>query len=380
MDSASAALDPRKRRRFRVATLVMLAGLGLAAAEVGLRWQQARIDSSDELAPGLIRPDPKLGWSLTPYWKGRHQHHDFSASYQVSALGLRADTAWPNSEDRRPVTVVVGDSFTFGFGVDDTSTFVHRLDRAAPGGHAFGNAAIPGYSTDQQALQIAQQILPLRPRRVLLAVYLGNDLLGNLRPVPLQVRLPKPFFEAQGAELLLRNVPVPTRAADPASTGGLLDAVLGPDPARWPWRIRLEQQSELFRLLSLTVLPSAGSVAGLAERLHPALQLFGLLVGKIRRDCAAAGCDFAIVLLAGRSHALQPGSLSAQYQEVLRLGARQEARTRGIPVLDAAAAVREAAPTATTPWFFPHDGHLTAAGHQAVADILIRQLAPQGGN
>jgi hypothetical protein len=154
MASPSASLDPRKRRAFRLVTLTVMGVLGLAAAECGLRWQQARIDSSDDLAPGLIRPDPDLGWSLTPYWKGAHHHHDFSARYQLSALGLRADTAWPNSRRIGARSrSFVGDSFTFGFGVEDTATFVHRLDRAAPGGHAFGNAAIPGYSTDQQALQ-----------------------------------------------------------------------------------------------------------------------------------------------------------------------------------------------------------------------------------
>jgi hypothetical protein len=103
-------------------------------------------------------------------------------------------------------------------------------------------------------------------------------------------------------------------------------------------------------------------------------------VEKIRGECVAAGSDFAIVLLAGRSHALQPGSLSAQYQEILRLGTRRESLARGIPVIDAAAAVRAAAPAAKASWFFPHDGHLTVAGHQAVAEILIRELArPAGG-
>jgi len=378
MAPSSPPLDPRKRRVFRLVTLALLGFLGLAAAEIGLRWQKARIDASDVLDPGLIRPDPELGWSLTPYWKGRHQHHDFSAHYAISALGLRADTAWPNADDRRPVTVVVGDSFTFGFGVDDTSTFVRHLDRAAPGGHAFGNAAIPGYSTDQQALQVARQILPLRPRRVLLVAYLGNDLLDNLRPVPLQVRLPKPYFEVHATNLVLRNVPVPTRPPSSIAASGLTEVVLGPDRSQWPWHVRLEQQSELMRLLSQAVLPSGAPPAGMEQRLGPALQLFDLLIEKVRRDCAAAGSEFVVALLAGRSHALQPGSLPAQYQESLRQGALRAASARGILVIDVAAAVRTAASAAGTPWFFPHDGHLTAAGHQAVADILIRELAPAG--
>ncbi len=378
MGAPPSSLDSQQRLAFRLITLALIAAFGLAATEIGLRWQQARIESSDDLAPGLIRPDPDLGWSLTPYWKGTHRHHDFSAHYHTSALGLRADTAWPNSSDRRPVTVVVGDSFTFGFGVDEASTFVHRLDRTAPGGHAFANGGLPGTSTDQQALLIERRLLPLRPARILLVVYLGNDLFDNLRPVPLQVRLPKPYFEVKGDALHLRNVPVPTRPVAMPDDAGLTAAVLGPDASTWPWRVRLEQQSALFRLLSPPLLPAPPPVSGLEARLEPAIRLFGLLLAKIQRDCRQAGVALELVLLAGRSHALQPGSLSAQYQEILRHGARREARTHGVAVIDVAAAIRDSAAAKAATWFFPHDGHLTIAGHQAVADILIRHFARDG--
>src|SRR5690606_31285854 len=114
------------------------------AGEAGLRFVRRRIETSDRLDRGLTLYDPNLGWALAPGWRGRHRHHDYDVGYSTNALAFRgaAEAA------RAPAALWLGDSFTFGFGVDDGETFVDRLDAAHAGGLRHVNLGVPGYSTD----------------------------------------------------------------------------------------------------------------------------------------------------------------------------------------------------------------------------------------
>jgi hypothetical protein len=376
---ASTQLAPWKVRLFRILTICLASAFALAVIEWGLRSRQAGIARSDELESGMIGYDAELGWRLQAHWKGSHRHHDFAVQYAIDERGFRAPGSDAPPTGAHPLTAIVGDSFTFGLGVNDDQTFVHLLNRGAPAGTAFTNCAVPGYSTDQQALLIEKQVLPLKPQRILLIVYLANDLLDNPRATPLQVRSPKPFFELSTGGLVLRNTPVPLRPAPPTGPDGLTVAVLGPDVARWPWRTRLEQSSEVLRLVSTISGPAAPMHETFAPRFAPAVQLFGAILDRIHRSCAAAKVELVIATLAGKSYVEQPGSVSGQYQEYFREAVVRTAKDKGLPVLDVAAWLRVPQPGHPGPWFFPHDGHLTPAGHRLVADLLGKALLPSGG-
>lgn len=370
--AAPAALPPRKIWLFRLVALVC----ATAAASIALEWllqlRQTKIGRSDALEPGLITYDPALGWRLQPNWRGEHRHGDFSVRYSTHRLGFRGDTAFPQRDPARPLTAVVGDSFTFGFGVDDDATFVHRLDTAAPGGAAFANLAVPGYSTDQQLLLIEREVVQIQPSRILLVVYVGNDLLDNPRASPLQVRSPKPYFEWRDGALQLRNSPVPPPPAPPAES--LASAILGPDRSLWPWRVRLEQNSEIFRVLSQSVGGHAFPAEAASRQLAPAVELFSRLLDRIRDSAEKRHIELVIAVLAGRSHALQPGTLSGRYQEFFRQEVLRLARKADVPALDLAGHLRTQAPAAKQPLYYLNDGHLTPAGHRVVAEFLIRNL------
>src|SRR5690606_20690352 len=61
----------------------------------------------------------------------------------------------------------------------------------------------------QQLLQLRTVLDEHAPAHVLWVVHLGNDLLDNRYPFPLQAAYAKPFFEMEDGHLALRNVPVP---------------------------------------------------------------------------------------------------------------------------------------------------------------------------
>lgn len=366
-------ISPGKLRVFRLLTVLLAGVAGLFITESGLRWQQARLERSDVLEPGLVRYDAGLGWTLNPGWSGRHTHHDYAARYTINSRGLRHDTPADAGDGGDSLTMVVGDSFTFGLGVNDDATFVHHLQAARPPGISFLNGAVPGYSTDQQALLIERRIPVFKPDRIVLVVYLGNDLFDNLLAFPLQVSSPKPYFAVTTQGLALRNSPVP-QDRKPRGYGNLLTAVWGPDPAGWPWRTRWEQKSELFRVLSQSALPTENHRADMAARFSPALRLFDLLLQRVAEECARNKVRLTVVTLAGRSFVDRPGSISAQYQDVFREQVLASSRTRQLPVVDLAGLMQERYRRERGKWFYPNEGHLNAAGHRVVAEILQTEL------
>lgn len=362
--------------RFRLAALALALAIGLLAAEAILHWRQGDLAARDRLDPGMIQYDRDLGWRLTPGWSGNHQHADFSARYSIHALGFRNDAPLAVGMQDAALTLLVGDSFTFGFGVNDDQTFVHRLQQTKPAGTWYASAAVPGYSTDQQALLVERRLIALRPGRIVLVVYLGNDLLDNLRPTPLQARTRKPRFELrhEGVELPEPFVPLVTTPPEPEMLA-LAQAVRGADPAEWSWRGRWEARSELFRLVSAVLLPAEDLRPEFPARFRPAVELFDAIVQRLARSCAQHGIELVIVPLAGRSHAEEPESVSAQFQEYFRAEVVRIAAGRGLPVIDVAARLQAEQRVTKAAWFFPNDGHLNPAGHEAVARILAEGLA-----
>jgi lysophospholipase L1-like esterase len=367
----------RKLRAFRAITVGLLACAGAVGLEGVLRWRAADIARSDQLDAGMIQYDTDLGWKLTPGWSGHHHHHDFAARYSINTLGWRNDAPMPVGGRGQELTMIVGDSFTFGLGVDDDVTFVHRLHAAQPPHTWYANGSVPGYSTDQQALLIEKRILPLRPGHVVLVVYLGNDLFDNLRAMPLQLRTRKPYFELANGGLMLRGSPVPlTQDPPPVPPFGLPGAVWGADPSSWPWRARLEMRSEALRIASQALLPHANHKGEFAERFAPAGRLFEAILRRLVTACGSSGVRLTVVTLGGRSFVREPGSISAQYQEVFREQVLAAATSVGVPVVDVARLMQERHRQEGREWFFPNDGHLNPEGHQIVAEILQAEFRP----
>jgi len=373
-----ANISPGKLWTFRVLAVAVSTLIGIYAVESLLRSRQGRIEGSDAVDPGMMQYDAELGWKLTSGWNGKHKHHDYAASYSINALGFRNDAPMVIRAKGNRLVMVVGDSFTFGLGVNDDATFVHHLNAARPDGITYSNGSIPGFSTDQQALLIEKRILALNPNRIVLVVYVGNDLFDNQLAFPLQVSSAKPYFELTEGGLTLKNTPVPMeRKPRAAGAGGLMTAVWGSNPALWPWRTRVEQQSELFRIFSQSVLPQPDHRVALASRFAPAQQLFDAVLDRIAAACARKNVGLTVVTLAGRSFVEAPDSVSAQYQDVFCRHIFTAGAERQLKVIDLAGIMRARYLRESEEWFYPNEGHLNAAGHRVVAEILQAELAKQ---
>ena len=73
------------------------------------------------------RPDPVLSYSLRENASAVHREADFQVTVHTNALGLRGEPASRKKAADTYRILVVGDSFAFGFGVEDDEALPARL-------------------------------------------------------------------------------------------------------------------------------------------------------------------------------------------------------------------------------------------------------------
>ncbi len=124
----------------------------------------------------LHRPDPELGWVLTPesmQYRNRLVDTQGVLQYDVvySVEGGRRKTSATPPEG--PELVTAGCSFTFGHGLNDQDTWPWLLQEKLPN-YRVVNAGCMGYGTDQ-ALLAAEREVKLHPKQTSAVVFGFGD-------------------------------------------------------------------------------------------------------------------------------------------------------------------------------------------------------------
>jgi hypothetical protein len=117
------------------------------------------------VSPDLFAHDDTLGWVLRPNIGGRHISHEFSVWYTINSAGQRIV---PNSAPYgHPTVWCLGESMTFGHGLNDEDTFPNRL--AVISDARVWNLGVQAYGTDQSLLQMRRLLRKSRPDVVILS-------------------------------------------------------------------------------------------------------------------------------------------------------------------------------------------------------------------
>jgi hypothetical protein len=129
---------------------------------------------------GMFADDEVFLTELIPGFVGREREREFDVEVRLNAGGYRQADFSPLAEGRR--IVAVGDSFTFGHGVEGEEAYPRVLERllAERGERAqVVNAGVPGRWVDEYYLELRERSLALAPDLVVLGFFVGNDIDGE---------------------------------------------------------------------------------------------------------------------------------------------------------------------------------------------------------
>jgi hypothetical protein len=352
----SSPAGERKARLVLVGASLLACLLLLAGAEAALRMRPpASLATAPALQPFVYSPD--YGWRLRSGWRGRTRD---GRPVTLNDAGFRGPV-WGTATAGRRRVLLLGDSLTFGTGVEDGETFTARLRERAPRFQPL-NLGVSGYGTDQELLLLEREGLALEPEVVVLNVCVGNDIFDNASPVYIyDGATPKPFFTAAPGRLDLQQDHV--RLAAPARLARHLvehsvffDAVL--QLAGGSRRAPLDHDDgEHWGPRARTVL----------ERWDEAVSLTRRIVARVEEVCRARGVRLVVLLHPNRRAFQGDESFLEPYRDAPRwLG-------RDVPVVD----LRETYTAAGLTWedlALDKLGHLTPLGHDRVAEVLADLL------
>ena len=167
-----------KRLALPIGMLALSLLLSLLAAEMLIRL--VRPQPRLVISPGgFYSPDPPGRYRLSPGYRGRiYNRAEYSNDIRINEAGLRGPEIGPGSADALRI-LVIGDSFVFGVGVEDAETFTAVLAAGLTreGVVAEGlNAGIPAFGVPDAEDWLRRHGVDLEPDIVILAIFLGNDL------------------------------------------------------------------------------------------------------------------------------------------------------------------------------------------------------------
>jgi hypothetical protein len=382
------------RRSFRTGALVLSTLLALLLAEVVVRtfFPRRTIAVLTGLYPAMFAPSDYLPYRLQPNFSGRLARGEFDTTIRINSRGYRGgEFAAGRGEDALRI-LVAGDSFTFGWGVDDQEAYPAglqpRLAAAVPSRRVevinAGFAAC--YSPDTYYLYLKREGLHLAPDVIVVGLYVGNDL-DNIAA-----------FENEWTEVDAAGLPLRIQNKDAHVVGSVYL------PRRVPYRYRVPGLSRLhlfqagadawweLRPRLMTVLPlgvvhaQAGAGGGAdvpyiyrhryEERTQSVLTRVKGLLEATAALAAGAGVPLYVVVIP-EDLQMDPGRFadgSGEIDKPQRL-LREFFEEKGIRHLDLLPWLRERA--AGRQIYYPGDRHWNALGHELAADRLSTFLAAE---
>lgn len=314
--------------------------LGIAEAGRGSSWF-----AGGNHPRFLFQPDALSGYTLRPGFRGREiaPGDEFDVAAVVDGRGRRdhRHTAPP-----RPNILAIGDSMTFGEGVEADRAFAAVLERES--GVRVYNGGVPGYSSGQMVGRLRRLLPELRPAAVVM----------TLSPLWDRQRCPAPFLYKEGYIV----------APGYADRLVLLDGNLYLKETRLPgigsataW---IKSHSALARLALPALADTARSLRKKSDDQRPVLSDYEPTLRNIQeaqRLTQSFGGRFLVVVIDDRGSDYQRDRLVLQ------------GRLQGLRIPYVAA--NEILPGAD--WNalrFPLDSHWNAAGHEAAAKALSPRL------
>jgi len=242
--------------------------------------------------------DPLLGWKNKACAEGFFSISDSRTHVKINSKGLRGDEHSYEKNGKRRI-LVLGDSFTWGFGVEQADRYTEQVEAMMGPGVEIINAGVSGYGTDQELLWFTQEGMKYHPDIVLLEFGL-EDIINNNHA--LQYSYPKPLYVVKDGQLELTNTPVPRRDArweervrSPATTE--------PQIAESGWKRNKEGAKNFIKGHFVAPTLIVRGFRNLRDRLFPPVRqqdldlLTRMLLLELRHRVTATGAQFVVVMV-----------------------------------------------------------------------------------
>lgn len=374
--------SPKASAGSRVAAVALGLGAGLLLGELLLRVARPAVleRGMDDLEP-LVAPHPEFGWTGRPNLRTEVRFEpEFRHAAVTNSRGLRSAET-PYAKGARKRILCLGDSLTFGLGVESAEAFPSLVEAGLPGTEVV-NGGVVGWGTAQECLWLEAEGLRYEPDVLVLGFFV-NDFWENEGG---NLRRRRPVFKIEGGVLVLASRPSPEIALkdDPGFVGP-------PEKKGWAALGRwLRLNSRLARAAALgaewvsLALPGAPDAMPLARaslkekrdrRVPPAPEVTHALLARIRDLCAARGIRLVALLIPSHEDVapdLQETAAGRDARAAYDL-AFEFCRTLGIDTADLRPRLRDLEGSGT-PAFYRGDLHMNAAGHRATAGLLLARL------
>ena len=161
--------------------------------------------------PAFVNPlnafheaDPELGWKGVPDFSARFQNNDFDVEVTANDQGFRQKSS-PVLPDKNAKSIFfLGDSFTWGWGVNNGELFTDRLQTRLGSGYDVQNYGVNAYGTTQELLLFKRLLQQGKIPDVLFLMIFQNDFSDNVD----SKHLSRPYYAATNGNPTLKNLPV----------------------------------------------------------------------------------------------------------------------------------------------------------------------------
>ena len=316
---------------------------------------------------GFHASHPDLGWIGEPDYRGRFASLDFDVMIEHDHNGFRLP-AEPVGDFESGATGIafLGDSYTWGWGVQSGEVFTDILSADLGKVFRIGNFGINAYSTGQQRIMMDHYLQEFAPD-VVIVMFFSNDLTENSDPKKQR----RPWFELQDGLLVPRNQPVERQISG------------------W-WKnfarhsLAISTLRYNYHILTRASAPAPADEnspdneqgdGGSPEYPESAWRLLEALLVDMRKTCSGMkpACELKLAYIPRRHEVKRFG---VDGESVMAGRTRQLCMGLAIPFIDLTPGLYVSWQTAdspapdVTPLYLQRDGHWDANGHRAVAGIL----------
>lgn len=174
-----------KNRVFYVIGFTLFLCIFFVIGEVSIRILKPQKTYSEllELVNDMWAPSEFHKWELKRHYKGKYPSIDYPGKYvtiTTNNLGLRDDhdITYEKPKDKKRI-LIIGDSFTYGWGVETTEAYPHALEHILEKlnpNYEVIKAGFPAFNTDDEYVWLKDEGIKFKPDIIIYQFYGGNDL------------------------------------------------------------------------------------------------------------------------------------------------------------------------------------------------------------